>query len=58
MYFFFFQNMNNLGLNTNALWKCEILAEVSFHSKTPKNNKTVKLLCSRLLARHRLKSVY
>ncbi|XP_025421482.1 trimethylguanosine synthase-like [Sipha flava] len=40
--------MNYLDSYTRRTCKFEILAEISFHNK----NQTIKLLCSRLLARH------
>ncbi|VVC40251.1 RNA cap guanine-N2 methyltransferase,S-adenosyl-L-methionine-dependent methyltransferase [Cinara cedri] len=46
--------MNEFHFNTNTNCKYEILAEISFHSKTSKKQ-TIKLLCSRILARHRPK---
>lgn len=44
--------MNNLGSNTSAVCKYEILAEISIHNNTPKKE-TTKVLCSRILAKHR-----
>lgn len=49
--------MNTLESDTIKLCKYEILAEISFHSKTSKKQ-AVKVLCSRLLARHRLRYIF
>lgn len=46
--------MNNLYDNESTFCKFEILAEISFHKKTSKDE-TIKVLCTRLLARHRPK---
>lgn len=46
--------MNNSNYNQSTFCKFEILAEISFH-KTTSKDETIKVLCSRLLARHRLK---
>lgn len=46
--------MNILNYDTSTFCKFEILAEISFHKKNDKNE-TIKVLCSRLLARHRMK---
>jgi len=51
---FNFQNMNNL--NSDISCKYEVLAEISFHANTSKNQ-YVKLLCSRLLARSYLRYI-
>jgi len=47
--------MNNL--NSDISCKYEVLAEISFHANTSKNQ-YVKLLCSRLLARSYLRYIY
>jgi len=44
--------MSNLDFNGSTICKYEILAEILFHDQTYKNQ-TIKVLCSRLLARHR-----
>jgi len=44
--------MNNLDFNASTICKYEILAEILFHNQTHKN-RTIKVLCSRLLAKQR-----
>lgn len=46
--------MSILDYSASKICKYEVLAEISFHTNISKNRK-IKLLCSRLLARHRLR---